>query len=298
MASDCFEQKARGAIIRAVLLSGLLFCGSCTGPTSGTGFGKQPVTLILTAFDDEAVPIQKEIVEKQEGCIEGVNFVKGKLQGRNVVVTWTGIGKVNAAMTTTLFIEHFHPSEVIVCGIAGAINPQLCIGDVVIAEKSVQHDLGVWTEAGIENKGYDNRLTGKQNPTFFMADERLLDIAVRAKDKTTIKSVTIEEKERFPKVIKGVVVTGDTFIMSPQKKAEFQSRLGADAVEMEGAAIAQICYQRGIAHIIIRGISDTADEKATQDVDTFQNIAIENAAAIVCEMAELMKTQAQPQKNN
>ena len=295
MAGNYYKTKTRG-IIGAVLLSGLLFCVSCTGPAVSTGFDKQPVTLILGAFNAEVAPIQKELVEKQRGLIEGIDFVKGKLRDRIVVVTWTGVGKINAAMTTTLFIEHFHPNEVIVCGIAGAINPQLSVGDVVIAEKSLQHDYGRWTDASIERSGTINRLTEKRNPKFFTADERLLDVAGRAGDQTSLKIITIEGKERPTKVIKGVVVTGDTFIMSPQKKAELRNRLGADAVEMEGAAIAQICYQRGISHIVIRGISDTADEKAVQDMGIFQNIAIENAAAVVCKMAELIKTQSQTGK--
>jgi adenosylhomocysteine nucleosidase len=134
------------------------------------------------------------------------------------------------------------------------------------------------------------------NPVFFAADARLLDIAERAAKKATLRGVRIEGKEKLAKIKRGVVVTGDTFIMSPRKKTELFGRLGADAVEMEGAAIAQICYQGGIAHIVIRGISDTADEKAAADVNTFQNIAIENAAAVVCEMAELLGTQAQTGK--
>jgi len=155
----------------------------------------------------------------------------------------------------------------------------------------VQHDLGFWSDQGVERKGCENRLTGKINPTFFTADVSLLEIAELAAVEVKLKGL-----ERPAKVQKGVIVTGDTFITSPKKKAELLGGLGADAVEMEGAAIAQICYQGGIAHIVIRGISDTADEKAAADVNTFQNIAIENAAAVVCEMAELLGTQAQTGK--
>lgn len=208
-----------------------------------------------------------------------------------MAVAWTGVGKVNAAMTTTLLIEHFQPSEVIVTGIAGTVNSKLGVGDVIIAEKSVQHDLGFWTEAGVESKGYKNRLTGEGNPVFFAADARLLDMAERAASGVTLKSVVIGGEERPAKVKKGVVATGDTFIMSPQKRAELRRRLSADVVEMEGAAVAQICYQQGISHIIIRGISDTADEKAVQDADTFENIACENSAAVVLKMMELMESQ-------
>ena len=283
---------ARHRVAGTVLLGILLLCASCSGPTGILGSDKQEnVTLILGAFRDEVKPIQAELENKQEGRVGGISFVEGKLRGRQVVATWTGMGKVNAAATTSLLIEHFRPGEVIVCGIAGAISSQLNVGDVVIAEKSAQHDLGLWSDAGIESKGTDNRLTGEQNPVFFAADERLLDIAMRAGDQAVLKSIGTDENSKQAKVKRGVVVTGDTFIMSPQKRIDLQKRLGADAVEMEGAAIAQVCYEREIPHLIIRGISDTADERADKDVNTFRNIAIGNAVKVTCKMIELMAAQ-------
>jgi adenosylhomocysteine nucleosidase len=246
----------------------------------------------LSAFDAEAKPILEKLEHSQQGSIEGIGYVNGKFNGRDVVVSWTGIGKVNAAATTTLLIEHFRPQSVIVSGIAGAINPQLSVGDVVIGEKCVQHDLGLWSDEGIERRGYENRLTGEMNPTFFIADANLIKIAERATGEVTIKGL-----HGPAKVKKGVIATGDTFITSPKKKAELLDKLGADAVEMEGAAIAQICYQRGIPCIVIRGISDAADEKAVEDVNTFQNLAIRNATGVVCKMAELIKTKPQKGKN-
>jgi len=287
---------AKHRIARTVLL-GILLCASCGGPAGNSNSGKQKdVTLILGAFSDEVKPIEAQLENKRQGKIEGIAFAEGKLGGRQVAVTWTGMGKVNAAATTALLIEHFRPSEVIVCGIAGAINPQLNVGDVVIAEKSAQHDLGLWSDAGIESRGADNRLTGKDNPVFFAADERLLGIASIASDQAVLKGLANDGKTMQAKVKRGVIVTGDTFIMSPQKRIDLQKRLGADAVEMEGAAIAQICYQRKIPHLVIRAISDTADEKADKDVNTFQNIAIGNAVNITCKTVELMEAQRQNEK--
>jgi adenosylhomocysteine nucleosidase len=279
----------RDRVAEVVLLSCLILCASCSGPTGDVGCGRQKdVTLILGASDAELKPILEELEDKRECDIEGIGFMKGKLNGRDAVVAWTGVGKVNATMTTTLLIGHFQPSVVIVCGIAGAVNPELGVGDVVVAEKSVQHDLGLWTEAGFESKGFRNRLTGERNPVFFAADARLLDIAERAVEKVMLKSISIGVEERPAKVKKGLVATGDTFIMSPQKRSELRRRLGADMVEMEGAAIAQICHQRGIAHIVIRGISDTADEKAIADAENFQEIAAYNCASVVMQMVQLL----------
>jgi len=269
-----------------IILIILFLCTSCSGPVGFSNSGRQEkVTLIVGAFSDEVKPIQAELENKHEGRIEGISFAEGKLRGRQVVVTWTGMGKVNAAATTSLLIEHFRPSEVIVCGIAGGIGPDINVGDVVIAEKSVQHDHGFWLDTGIENYGTDNRITGVKNPVFFEADKKLLDLAMRAGNQAALQGIAAGTRA---KVKKGVIASGDTFIMSPQKKIDLQKRLGADAVEMEGAAIAQICYQQGVPLLIIRGISDAADEKADKDVDTFQNVAIKNAVKVTCKMMELM----------
>jgi adenosylhomocysteine nucleosidase len=286
----------RHRVAETILLSILLLCSSCSS-TGRLGAGKQDnVTLILGAFSDEVKPIQAQLQNKHEGKIEGIAFTEGKLRGRRVAVTWTGIGKVNAAATTAILIEYFRPREVIVCGIAGAINPQLGVGDVVIAEKSAQHDLGFWSDAGIESRGFDSRLTGQKNPVFFAADEKLFATAMRAGNQTVLKGVATDGKQTQAKVKKGIVVTGDTFIMSQQKKIDLQKRLGADAVEMEGAAIAQVCYERGVPCLVIRAISDTADEKADKDVNTFMNIAIENEVKVTCKTVELMAVQKPNEK--
>ncbi len=272
----------------AAICTALCFlCCSC-GQVS---VGGADTTLILGALKAESAPFEKVLADKKAGTIEGIGYYEGRLKGRKAVIAWTGIGKVNAAMTGTLLMEHFRPREVIVCGMAGEMNPELQVGDVVIAETSCQHDLGFWTKTGIERKGYQDRLTNEFNPVFLAADERLFVAARRAGQEVTLRGTKSEGQARPAKVLTGVVVTGDTFIMSPQKRAELRSMLGADAVEMEGAAIAQICHQRNIPHIIIRAISDTADEKAMQQLNVFQKVACENAAAVVLEMMEVMQSQ-------
>ena len=228
--------------------------------------------------------LQGQLEEKEVHEIEGIKFVSGRLKGRRVVVAWTGIAKVNAAMTTTLLIEHFRPDEVIFTGIAGGINPQLGVGDVVIAEKTAQHDLGTLTPAGLRNEGVRNPVTGEHNPVFFPADERLLELAQRAGQKVKFEKIETDAGERTPKVVKGIVVTGDIFVSSTAKCIELRDRLGADAVEMEGAAVAQICYQHNVPCLVIRSISDKADEKSIDDMQRFLYTAAKNSATLVAEM--------------
>ena len=195
-------------------------------------------------------------------------------------------------MTTTLLIEHFKPRHVIFTGIAGAVNPELRPGDIVVAKKTAHHDMGtVWPE-GLFFKGVKNRFDGLENPVFFPADKRLLDIAQRAANQIQLASIETATGQKPPKIITGVVVTGDVFVASADKCAELRKRLDADAVEMEGAAVAQMCYQRRIGCLVIRSISDNADEGAVFDKQTFYLLAAKNSAGLVAEIVGLLGSEA------
>lgn len=242
------------------------------------------VTAILGAFEREITLIEDQLGNRSQRIIEGIRFVSGILNGRNVVVTWTGVGKVNAAMTTTLLIEHYKPKYVIFTGIAGGVNPAFKPGDIVISEKTAQHDMGTFWPEGLFHKGVKSRLDGYENPVFFLADPVLLTAAKKAADRADLDSIKTFTSERKPKIAQGIIVTGDSFIASTDKRAELRKKLNADAVEMEGAAIAQICYQREIGYIVIRSISDNADEGAVLDKQTFYIMAARNSSRLVAEM--------------
>jgi adenosylhomocysteine nucleosidase len=254
----------------------------------------QSPTAILGAMPEEVAMLEGQLSKKNERSIEGVKFVEGRLMGRNVVIAQTGTGKVNAAMTTAILIENFHPKRVIFTGIAGAINPQLSPGDIVIAEKTAQHDHGIFTSSGLENTGAVSPITGRRNPIFFPADPALLQLAEYAAQNVALEKIKTSEGERAPGIMKGVVVTGDIFVASPEKCEELRKTLGADAVEMEGAAVAQVCYQLGIPCIVIRSISDNANEKATEDIQKFYKIAAMNSASMVVGIVENLSPSPEP----
>lgn len=275
---------------KSLLIAVILLCVCCERPSlaSAAPAAPEPVTAILGAFEREVTLIEDQVTQRQEREIEGIRFVSGKLNGRQVVVTWTGVGKVNAAMTTTLLIEHFKPKRIIVTGIAGGVNRELEPGDIVIGGKTAHHDMGtIWPE-GLFCKGVKSRLDGYENPVFFLADPELLTLAQRAADRVDLASIKTFKGERNPRIIRGVVVTGDSFIASTDKCAELRQKLEADAVEMEGAAVAQICYQRQIGHLVIRSISDNADEGAVLDKQMFYILAARNSAKLVTEILGLM----------
>ena len=277
-----------------VCVSFITLCSSCSSLSTGAGY--KPIVAILGAFNKEIMMLEQQMTNTRQYEIEGMRFVTGKLHGGPVVVAWTGIGKVNAAMTTTLLIEHFRPGGVIFSGIAGGVNPQLSPGDIVIAVETAHHDMGILEEEGFYNRGVINPLDGDRNPVYLPADKRLLKLAEQAAEQVELEKIKTTLGERIPKVIKGVIVTGDVFVASPTKCKELRDMLNADAVEMEGAAVAQICYQRRIPHLVVRSISDKADQSAREDSMMFQEMAAKNSAALITRIAELLASQTSVEK--
>ena len=249
---------------------------------------RPPVTVILCAFDAEATALNEAVTNPQERVFTGMRFITGELRGRHVAVAQTGIGKVNAAMVATAAILGFHPNEIVFSGIAGAISPSLQPGDIVIGATVAQHDYGFLGPDGFHCKPTDHYLGG-HNPLFFTPDGTLLKCAEVVAAKIPLGEVVGKEGPHMPKVTKGVIVTGDVFIASSAKKTELIETLKADAVEMEGGAIAQVCHQLKVPFIIIRSISDNADENANIDLGQFYKVAATNSAKFVTELVASLK---------
>ena len=247
----------------------------------GVGAAHPSPVAILGAFDEEVTILEGQLVNPKAHTIEGIQFLTGTLNEQNVVIARTGVGKVNAAMTATLVIEHFHPNRVIFTGVAGGLNPDLQIGDIVIAQKTAQHDLGRLESAEIENMGTKNPINGKRNPVFFPADPELLQLTETVLADIKLNPFQTPQGQRHPRIIRGTVVTGDMFVASDTKKAALHKSLGADAVEMEGAAVAQICWQQDVPCLVIRSLSDNAGANASEDFKKYYKIAARNSAALV-----------------
>lgn len=275
---------ARRLLTMIVCLASLVPLASCASLHTQASSPRPTAVLGVTAQD--VSEIQAKLTEPVLLEIEGVAFTAGRVAGRSVVVGWTGVGKVNAAMVTTLLIEHFKPTRVILTGIAGAIDPNLEPGDIVIGNQTAHHDMGYIGPAGMEPGGVRNRLTDDTNPTFFPADPNLLAAARQAAGVTSFDPIAHRNGQRSPRVVVGTIVTGDTFVASKIKCQELAETLEADAVDMEGAAVAQICYQRGIGCLVLRSIADKADESAVVDKQKFYALAARNSAALVRRILE------------
>jgi adenosylhomocysteine nucleosidase len=241
---------------------------------------QDPVTVILGAQTREIALLRSNLEGQKDREILGLTFWEGCLAGRRVAIAVMASGKVNAAMFTSLAISQYSPSEVIVTGIAGGINPELRPGDIVIASKVVHHDVGrVWDDR-FEHRSPRSPLGGRY-PMFMQPPERLLALAERAAEETELLPIELRGEQRPVRVLTGVVATGDAFIASERKSSEIRERLGADAVEMEGAAVHQVCGTLGIPCIMIRSMSDSANNDAHIDLRKFADTAATNSANIV-----------------
>jgi adenosylhomocysteine nucleosidase len=187
-------------------------------------------------------------------------------------------------MSTAVLIDRFHPARVIFTGIAGSLDPNLRLGDVVVGKSTTQHDYGI-----IEKDSFKQTATygfaRKRNPLFIEGDPNLIALAQKATQKVSLELCSADSN-RPARVKIGIIVTGDVFIASNVKKRQLHNDFQADAVEKEGAAVAQVCYQQNTPCLIIRGLSDNADESAHKTMQTRFNLAADNAARVAIEMIQ------------
>jgi len=232
---------------------------------------------IIGAFETEVELLRNKIENKKESIIEGIHFYEGILNGKQIVLIRAGIGKVNAAIATSLLLEHFHPKAILFSGIAGAMNPALSPGDIVVAKQIAYHDYGRLSANGLEKWGTLNPYNFTKNPIYFPCDSQLVLTAVAASKKTILKNIDAHT----PQIFFGTIVTGDVFLADSKKNKELREEYNADATEMEGAAVAQVCYQQKVPFLIIRSLSDSANDSATLDFVKYGQMAAENSAALV-----------------
>jgi adenosylhomocysteine nucleosidase len=239
----------------------------------------------ILGIDTEVAPIEKRLQNVREVPVQGYVFREGTLNARRVVVGRSGTGKVNAAIVATLLIAQFKPSAILFSGTAGAVDPALFPGDVVIGTTVAQHDVGFQTANGIRRRGMRNAVTGALDPLLVPAPEALLAVARSSMKELKLPTVsTSAAEQRTPQVVEGVIVTGDVFLADVARRSELRSALGATAIEMEGAAVVQTCRQFSVSCLVIRSITDRADGQAATSYEQFVGIASENAATLVAAM--------------
>ena len=223
---------------------------------------------IIGAMDEE-VSILVDLMDIRETIKKAsLEFYKGILEGKNVVLVKCGIGKVNSALCAQILISEFKVDAIVNTGVAGALNEKLDVNDIVISTDAIQYDVD--TTAFGDPKGVIPRM----KTSVFKADERLIDAAYKS---------SVEEVKTH-KVLKGRVVTGDKFINSKELKEELVYDFGGYCGEMEGGAIAHVCYLNNTPFVIIRAMSDKADGSADVTYDVFVHDAANNSKDIVLNM--------------
>ncbi|MGL4849853.1 MAG: 5'-methylthioadenosine/adenosylhomocysteine nucleosidase [Clostridium sp.] len=224
---------------------------------------------IISAMSEELELLLNDMVVEEKVVKANMTFHKGKVWGKDVVAVVSGIGKVNAAVCTQILISEYKVNSVINVGVAGGIGKDIYPGDVVVAENLVQHDVD--TTVFGDAHGQVPRMD-----TFdFLCDAELVKLAKLSCDE--IKDIN---------TFSGRIVSGDQFIASVDKIKWLESEFNAIACEMEGASIAHVCYLNTIPFVIIRSISDNANNGAHMDYEKFIPIGVKNSTTILKAMIE------------
>ena len=218
---------------------------------------------IMGAMSEEVAPILEKLGSYTTTEYAGNRYYEATYKGVDVVVAYSKIGKVFSTLTATTLIEHFGCEKLLFSGVAGAINPELKVGDLIVATKLSQHDLDI-TAFG-HPYGYV-----PEGKVFVETDTKLLELA---------KEVA---SELGKKVKEGVIATGDQFVADEARKNWIGETFKADALEMEGGSVAVVCDALDVPFFILRAISDAADMDASFSFDEFlETSAIESAEFVM-----------------
>ncbi|WP_020591806.1 5'-methylthioadenosine/adenosylhomocysteine nucleosidase [Kiloniella laminariae] len=252
---------------------------------------EQPLGLIC-AIPNEIQHFGQAFQLSSEKSVAGFSFLIGKLEGVETVLVEAGMGKVNAAVVTTLLMEHFKCRAILFSGVAGGLDPRLGVGDVVIGSKLVQHDYGMVV---------DNELTTYQPghlPIHLPTSELGYDVAASLIERIMVALADFELPEisaaaaggvaRTPVITSGVILTGDQFIGCTASRDRLCAVLGGLAVEMEGAAIAQVAQRYQVPCLVVRSLSDLAGEENTIDFMQFLEETAGGAALVLRRIIPLL----------
>ncbi|MBR6697015.1 MAG: 5'-methylthioadenosine/adenosylhomocysteine nucleosidase [Lachnospiraceae bacterium] len=223
---------------------------------------------IIGAMQEEVEKLIEILEDKKETTIANMTYYQGKYANKDVVVVKCGIGKINAAICTQILIDTFKPDYIFNTGIAGGLATEVDIEDIVVSTDVVHHDMDAVAF------GYPLGQIPRMEVFSFKADEELVELVLSSAVSAGL----------LVKCHKGRVATGDQFIATKEKKEFIIKEFNAACAEMEGAAIAQTAYVNGVPFVIIRAISDKADDSASMDYPVFERNAINNVSMLTKEV--------------
>lgn len=227
---------------------------------------------IIGAMEEEVAALKEKMAIEEMRTIAGMEFCKGICEGQPVIVVRSGIGKVNAAICTQILCDVFGAEAIINTGVAGSLKNEINIGDIVLSEDALQHDMDA------TGFGYEPGVIPRMEDSVFKGDEELIALAEKV-----CKEVNPEIQ-----VFRGRVVSGDQFISDRAVKERLIQLFEGYCTEMEGAAIAQAAWLNQVPFVVIRAISDKADGSAEMDYGEFEMKAIEHTVHLVTGMLRNM----------
>lgn len=227
-------------------------------------------TGIIGAMELEVEELKSKMTVSDIVKKAGMEFYEGTLGGAQVVIVRSGIGKVNAALCVQILADIFNVTHIINTGVAGSLNAALDIGDILISKDAIHHDMDVTVF------GYQPGEVPQMGTREFAADKRLMELA----------KTSCERVNSGIHAILGRVVSGDQFISGREVKEHLIKDFQGDCAEMEGASIAHGAYLNQIPFVIIRAISDKADDSAEMDYPAFEKAAARHSARLVEDMVQ------------
>lgn len=261
--------------VLAILTILFVFLTGCSSSDTANTEEVRPIG-IIGAMASEVATLKSEMKDIKIIEKAGLEFYEGTLNGKQVVVVQSGIGKVNAALCTQILVDDFHVVKLINTGVAGGLYSELAIGDVVISSRAVEHDSDL-TAFG-HKKGYISGMSDNGEPTYFETDASLAEIT-----QNVANDVLGDNKAYI-----GTIASGDIFVNDAALKSSLVEQFDAYAAEMEGAPIAHVASVNDIPVTIIRAISDLANGEADVTYEEFEEKAAENSAQIVLNLLKAL----------
>ncbi len=222
---------------------------------------------IMGAMPEEIEPLLEKVENIKKVEYANNSYYEATYKGKELVIAYSKIGKVFSSLTASTLIEKFGCTKLLFSGVAGAINPELKIGDLIIADKLCQHDLDITIF------GHDHGYV-PEGAVFVESDETLREVAKEVATKSNLS------------LIEGTIATGDQFVASSERKEFISKTFNADALEMEGASVAVVCDALDVPFFILRAISDTANDDAGMDFDEFMVGSAKISANFILDMVE------------
>ncbi|GGK12122.1 5'-methylthioadenosine/S-adenosylhomocysteine nucleosidase [Caldalkalibacillus thermarum] len=228
---------------------------------------------IMGAMKEEIELFLKAMADIQEKQRAEITFYQGRMHEKDVILCQSGVGKVNASVCTQILIDDYDVDYIIFTGVAGGVDPQLNIGDIVISTECQQHDIDA------SPVGFKKGEIPFAETSVFKADPFLIRLAE-----------SYRPEEDTVQIVKGKILSGDQFIADPEHVEQLYHMFNGSCVEMEGAAVAQVCHLNQVPFVIIRSLSDKADRKANINFAEFTKVAARRSYELVDHMLKHWQT--------